>query len=1653
MMKTLIFSQLIFTFILTIFPFAKKIYRPICVCGPSSTNQIETDDLFSINYTTTNELLSTNADKKNSNLSGLNSMLYVNRPSVTSQNLYDLNRNWIQYKKEGFKNELKGKLSEYNFHNLKTLSIEHNNLDILSNLSTINYWDRGNFEELLTYHNQFIFKDLLYYNLWLDFPYFIYAPQGSVYRDTTIQFMEEESVFLDLNIDLGINNHYRWFKDGQFGSKTIGDAHFEIHNLTLKGKGNYDSEISNDPLKDLTSNSKTIRIVVKEITCRKRDSLELVEFFNATGGSDWTITWDLEQPLESWYGLLLNNDGCLNEINLSDNYLTGCFPISLKIYCTNPFLTGKNPLLPLQGVNLDSLCDGDIQIGTPCDDGNPNTINDFIRDDCNCKGIYDNHITPILEPITGESFNMGCPVEQESCNFDESPVHSVTISNFSIGKYEVTQEEWESLMGGNPSFFRDCGNNCPVDSVSWYEAIVFCNRLSEKENLRPCYYSDKEYTIVFGKSGQSWNLPNVGEVYWQKDAEGYRLPTEAEWEFAARGGIKSKGFLYSGGNEISEVAWWRDNSSNQTHPVGSKDPNELGLYDMSGNVDEWCWDWYIGDYNCARTCQPTGPNNGSTRVIRGGLWFSREHGCRISDRGWDQPDVHSNRFGFRLAKGPLLPDVCVNFCRSSDSTDLVDFYHSTNGLNWNIPWDLNIRIDNWKGVMMNETSCVVKLDLSNSNLIGTIPNSIKLENIEELYLDSNSLTGEVPYEIFSCTNLKQFRIGGNEFTFSDIIGSIDTINSIIDQNTKENEGQYIYAPQDSFFVDTSITFSTNTIDTISLGIDSEIITNRYVWFKDEMPIDTVIGENFRIFNFVQPEDRGNYWVIVTNPLAPNLILYSRNIRLEVEALPCPDLAAPIGSGDQNYCLSEEPPSLSVNVSEGETALWYKDELGIDLIYKGTSYLPGGPNTYYVFSALENDIQCRSKTFTTIKLEQNLSPTIQLWQKNCSPDLTTYRVIFRIENADEISTSFGTLVQGQDQHAYSISDVPINQAILITANNTISNCQTTFMVSPGCCVAPPPPQLASPIQTVCLGSNEPATFTAQFPNSNEFTIDWYDQPRGGNIVAGGQGTLSLETNQLGVFYAETRRKDDRSCISKTRTRALLGYDSSRNPIVEEYKKFCNPDGNSYAIELTIKNEDLVSGTPFTPVPLSNGRYLIDNIPLNDETEIIALNTVSGCETKFRTSPPPCECINIPLPTPVGDSTFQYCQGNQNFPEFKVEVPEGMTVNWYDAPDGGNLIASNTIQFKPNRPGVFYAQTILPGMECPNNGRQGFIVEEIPLTIIYSPLKTCDLSLVGSEQFKEIPNMDGDHCDTVFLITYDLIEGLPPNANAGPDIVLCNGETSAQIESHDSIPPHIEGKWYQQTDDDLILIDSFSIIYIEELDPKQSPFTFIWTLSTKGNTDCQDYVRDTMQVFLFNSIQLNNDIYEIPSNGTLMEEFFMENDEYFPPDFIFEHINSGPQKFGSIRFDSTGTGKNKQLFFNYNAIDLPGTEQIYYRVCDPNCPHSPCDTALIQINIDCQFKKDVPIPDGFIPSRGDEFNPFFYLKRENCEKKLQNARLTIYNRWSRPIFKINSDQRGWDGKNGSLFYPTDTYYYELKFDFYDGLKIISDHIRGPITLLNP
>ncbi len=270
--------------------------------------------------------------------------------------------------------------------------------------------------------------------------------------------------------------------------------------------------------------------------------------------------------------------------------------------------------------------------------------------------IFSMPAIPNFIAVTGGTFTMGSPNGVGSSA--EQPQHTVSLSDFYISNTEIRWGAWDTvyqwglnngysdLPVGRKGYNGDAAH--PVTEVNWYDIVKWCNARSEKEGLIPYYYTGSNHT--------SSNVYRTGQIDLEKtmvyiNSDGYRLPTEAEWEYAAQGGYKRHNphFMFSGSNSVETVAWYSTNSNNNSHLVATKSPNELGTYDMSGNVWEWCWDWY-GSYNESAQTNPFGVAMGTSRVVRGGSFDNIESHSRVTNRIGNTPTNRYNVIGFRVVK-------------------------------------------------------------------------------------------------------------------------------------------------------------------------------------------------------------------------------------------------------------------------------------------------------------------------------------------------------------------------------------------------------------------------------------------------------------------------------------------------------------------------------------------------------------------------------------------------------------------------------------------------------------------------------------------------------------------------------------------------------------------------------------------------------------------------------------------------------------------------------------------------------------------------------------------------------------------------------------------------------------------------------------------
>jgi len=249
-------------------------------------------------------------------------------------------------------------------------------------------------------------------------------------------------------------------------------------------------------------------------------------------------------------------------------------------------------------------------------------------------GAFGLHLIALPEPsasnnlvwINGGTFTMGSPSSERGRSANEGPQRQTTVSSFYMEKFPVTQAAYQEITGINPSAFK--GPSLPVEQVSWFDAVEYCNKRSLKEGLTPAYTREGN------------------NVIWNRDANGYRLPTEAEWEYACRAGTQTP--FYSG-TSVNNAGWFSGNSGGRTQPVGQKEPNAWDLYDMHGNVLEWCWDW-LGNYSAEAQVNPLGASSGAERVYRGGCWRFEAHQTRSAFRFGNHPQLKTFIVGFRVVR-------------------------------------------------------------------------------------------------------------------------------------------------------------------------------------------------------------------------------------------------------------------------------------------------------------------------------------------------------------------------------------------------------------------------------------------------------------------------------------------------------------------------------------------------------------------------------------------------------------------------------------------------------------------------------------------------------------------------------------------------------------------------------------------------------------------------------------------------------------------------------------------------------------------------------------------------------------------------------------------------------------------------------------------
>ena len=991
---------------------------------------------------------------------------------------------------------------------------------------------------------------------------------------------------------------------------------------------------------------------------RLTDSLALINLYNATDGQNWINTWNISQPMDNWFGLVLNVDGRvtsldlrnnelsgeipgelgdLNQIsvlNLSGNNLSGCFPESLKNFCTTAtFEFSSNPFLPWQGSST-QYCLGEIQIGAPCDDGDPLTIDDAIDENCNCIGIYDFPIIPEMILVEGGTFDMGCTEEQEpGCSDHENPIHQVTVASVYAAKHEVTQSQWQFLFGNNPSRYTDCGGNCPVDQISWYDAIVYCNRLSENEGLTPCYYADEDYTQIYGKPNDTWNLPNAGEVFWLQTANGYRLPTEAEWEFVARGGNQSQGYTYAGSNDIEDVAWYKDNSGIETQPVSSKIPNELGFFDMSGNVWEPCWDSYDSAYyNESPNCQPTGPNDRINCVFRGGSFSNAIRFCRTAHRGENTPDYRYYRFGLRLFRGALDPDFCPSCMLTLEARQdgpscpgmnigSINLTPSGGNGPYSYNWDNGVDIGNGDGLTIsslaagtyqvtltdastscNATTTIEIIDGIQLDIDCVVTNPVSTVGGQEGAATLTLTSGQGPFQInwSGPVNGNQEVAQTGEVLIDNLLaGTYDVI--VIDANGCEVSCNFSIS---DFVCTLTVNSQMSQLDCGGNNLGSLILIPsngtgpyQYEWQNGNQNNN---GEGLTISDLAQ----GTYQLTLTDESNG----CTANTEINIGSIDEPQI---------NCQVSKEPTTIGNNNAVGLVTISGNYEGPFDLAWRGPS------------NGQLNNLNIGDQTI------ENLSAGMYLI---------------------EVTYGAGCKVECQ----LLIEDPNCN---LELSNNKTS------------------PR--------CAGNNNGQIILVPTNGTGPYQFQWNN----GLETDSGVGLL-IEDLAAGTYNITLT--DEFIGCSKTTT-VVLTPGQSPSITCREASPVTNIEGNNGIIELTIESGQppyTISGRGPTNIEVENlgiGKHEIERV--RSGAYAITVTDANGCVgfcnvTISENIVNPCVNDPVERPEPV-QQRITFCPG-ETIPTLSIRPKAGIRYDWYD--QRGTLIRQNTQNLNVNQPGLYFVEAV-------------------------------------------------------------------------------------------------------------------------------------------------------------------------------------------------------------------------------------------------------------------------------------------------------------------------------------------------------------------------
>lgn len=431
---------------------------------------------------------------------------------------------------------------------------------------------------------------------------------------------------------------------------------------------------------------------------------------------------------------------------------------------------------------------------------------------------------------------------------------------------------------------------------------------------------------------------------------------------------------------------------------------------------------------------------------------------------------------------------------------------------------------------------------------------------------------------------------------------------------------------------------------------------------------------------------------------------------------CPFVTPPASGGDVEICEGEAIPPLFMNVNPGETVDWYDAPFGGNLLAQGTtSFTPGSPGTYYAETRVIVN-GCLSDIRTAASLTINPLPILNNSTTACSPDLLTYEITLNINNADDLLSSSGTVINNGGG-SFTITGIDINTNISVLASNN-SNCLNSYDFDAPDCNCP---DIDAPVSggdvNICEGETIPALAVSV---GSGLTVNWYDSPAGGNLLL--SSSLTFTPTAAGTYYAEAIESGT-GCISLSRTAVSLTINPL--PVLDDSQATCAADLLTYTVTISLSNADGISPGEGNVTDNGGGSFTISNIDINNPLTITATNSSTGCSEDFNIMIPSCDCPDIN--PPVSDGDLSYCEG-ETIPALSVTVGAGETVDWYDAATGGNLLLADSPTYTPTAPGTYYAETREVITDCLSDSRTMVSLTINPLPTVIDFQTDCAVDLL-------------------------------------------------------------------------------------------------------------------------------------------------------------------------------------------------------------------------------------------------------------------------------------------------------------------------------------